>query len=92
MDIIENFKKRFTLLHLMVYDLKFTTPCWPATSCLLHLPNFREGGQGPLAPPRPQYANARHPCEYKIHLRFHFVWGGGSTVTPASSSATHRRY
>ena len=53
---------------LLVDDLEFTTPCWSATSSLLHLVglrprvyytliNFRGGGQGPLAPP-PQYANA----------------------------------
>ena len=44
----------------MVYDLKFTTPCWSATSSLLHnKPILGEGGGGggraPLPPP--QYAN-----------------------------------
>ena len=43
---------------LLVDDLEFTTPCWSATSSLLHLNHFRGGGGGkaPLAPP--QYANA----------------------------------
>ena len=42
---------------LLVDDLEFTTPCWSATSSLLHLNHFRGRGKAPLAPP-PQYANA----------------------------------
>ena len=39
-DIVENLKKSFSLVHLLVDDLEFTTPCWSATSSLLHLNQF----------------------------------------------------
>ena len=51
---IANFKvQRKALVHytLLVYDFEFTTPCWPATSNLLHCVQFiyffGGGGQGP---------------------------------------------
>ena len=40
---IANFKvQRKALVHytLLVYDFEFTTPCWPATSNLLHCVQF----------------------------------------------------
>ena len=39
-DIVENFKKILAWYTLLVDDLEFTTPCWSATSSLLHLNQF----------------------------------------------------
>ena len=36
-DIVVNSKKSFSLLHILVCDLDFTTPSWSATLSLLHL-------------------------------------------------------
>ena len=56
--ILGHFLAWYTLL---VDDLEFTTPCWSATSSLLHLNQYYGGGGGggarPPWPP-PQYANA----------------------------------
>ena len=50
---------------LFVGDLDFTTPCWSATSSLLHLNQFWEGGGGLRPPcPPPQYANGLAPLKY----------------------------
>ena len=54
-NIVGNSKKSFRLLHKLVCDLDFITPCCSATSSLLYtLTNYR-GGEAPLA--RRQYAN-----------------------------------
>ena len=52
--IVRNSKKSFSLLDytFLVCDLDFTTPCWSATSSLLHLNQFwRGGGASPTCPP-----------------------------------------
>ena len=54
--IVGNSKKSLAYYTLLVCDHEFTTPCWFATSSLLHLNQFQGGGQGSLAP-SPQYAN-----------------------------------
>ena len=38
-DLMGN-KKKSSYYTLLVYDLEFTTPCWSATSSLLHLNQF----------------------------------------------------
>ena len=54
--IVGNSKKSFRLLHKLVWDLDFITPCCSATSSLLYtLTNYRGGGKAPLA--RRQYVN-----------------------------------
>ena len=51
-DIVGDLRKVLAWYTLLVYDLEFTTPCWSATSSLLHLNQFYGGGgQGPLGPP-----------------------------------------
>ena len=50
-DIVGNSKKSFAWYTFLVYDLEFTTPCWSATSSLLHLNQFRGGGARPPCPP-----------------------------------------
>ena len=39
-DIVGNSRKSFAWYTFLVYDLEFTTPCWSATSSLLHLNQF----------------------------------------------------
>ena len=46
-DIVGNSKKSFSL---MVGDLDITTPCWSATSSLLHKGVFKRWGVQPPPP------------------------------------------
>ena len=39
-DIVGNLKNSLAWYTLLVYDLEFSTPCWSATSSLLHLNQF----------------------------------------------------
>ena len=63
---------------LLVYALEFTTPCWSATSSLLHLNQFQGEGQCPLAPllntPMHDQLNTRH---FNIFF-MNFLKGGGA--------------
>ena len=68
-----NLKKSLAWYTLLVYDLEFTTPCWSATSSLLHLNQFRGGGgEAPLAPP--QYANVSHSINYYSSQAAQLQW------------------
>ena len=50
----------------MFYDLELTTPCWSATSSLLHI-SILGGGQGRLNP-HPLNTPMKHSCYYLKEL------------------------
>ena len=71
-DIVGNSKKSFAWYTFLVYDLEFTTPCWSATSSLLHLNQFRGGGKAPLPPPL-NTPMPNDPLFKRSHCRKHYV-------------------